>query len=449
MNASRTALRLYSSSYSSRNFYRVSLLPCSQATWIQKKTFTSSSCNMSPLSSGKSSKKTRGWGLLGGFLAGFAGAAGYWYYTYSEDRSKAPIANFPEDTHQFSLLQEPPPTRIVRSVPGFDNEQAIKLTLYQYHPCPFCCKVRAYLDYAGLAYDVVEVNPVSKKELKWSSYRKVPYLIASMEEEGKTRRLQLVDSSLIISTLASFQHTQGKKDGDQLAELLKYYPFVKYHDGDAEKTEIMNKYFLMYGDDVSTHQSKEQQEKERKWRKWADDVLVHMLSPNVYRTWEEALETFHMFSIKGDYESLFSAWEKWMVIHVGAAAMYIIGKRLKKRHGIFGDEREALYQSVNQWLRAIRTQNKGPFMGGEQPDLSDLAVYGLLASIDGTRAFEDLEQNTKIRTWYDKVKAAVETRSGAKYLQIRPPYRQIVVYARPLHDLQSSDVCCTKRNQFM
>lgn len=35
---------------------------------------------------------------------------------------------------------------------------------------------------------------------------------------------------------------------------------------------------------------------ERKWRKWADEVLVHTLSPNVYRTKDEALQAFQWFS---------------------------------------------------------------------------------------------------------------------------------------------------------
>lgn len=35
---------------------------------------------------------------------------------------------------------------------------------------------------------------------------------------------------------------------------------------------------------------------ERKWRLWADDVLVHTLSPNVYRTTTEALQAFNWFS---------------------------------------------------------------------------------------------------------------------------------------------------------
>lgn len=35
---------------------------------------------------------------------------------------------------------------------------------------------------------------------------------------------------------------------------------------------------------------------EREWRKWADETLVHMLSPNVYRTLDEAYKTFNWFS---------------------------------------------------------------------------------------------------------------------------------------------------------
>jgi len=34
---------------------------------------------------------------------------------------------------------------------------------------------------------------------------------------------------------------------------------------------------------------------ERRWRKWSDDVLMHTLSPNIYRTWDESVEAFKMF----------------------------------------------------------------------------------------------------------------------------------------------------------
>lgn len=35
---------------------------------------------------------------------------------------------------------------------------------------------------------------------------------------------------------------------------------------------------------------------EIKWRRWADETLVHTLSPNVYRTTDEALQAFNWFS---------------------------------------------------------------------------------------------------------------------------------------------------------
>ena len=52
------------------------------------------------------------------------------------------------------------------------------LTLYQYQTCPFCCKTRAYLEYYGIAYNVVEVNPLFRREIKFSKYRKVPFIVS-------------------------------------------------------------------------------------------------------------------------------------------------------------------------------------------------------------------------------------------------------------------------------
>ena len=59
----------------------------------------------------------------------------------------------------------------------------LQLTLYQYKTCPFCSKVRAFLDFHALPYQVVEVNPVRRAEIKFSSYRKVPIVMA---QEGES-----------------------------------------------------------------------------------------------------------------------------------------------------------------------------------------------------------------------------------------------------------------------
>jgi hypothetical protein len=49
-----------------------------------------------------------------------------------------------------------------------DNQQQIpSVKLYQYAICPFCNKVKAVLSYAGIDHEVVEVNPLTKAEIKW------------------------------------------------------------------------------------------------------------------------------------------------------------------------------------------------------------------------------------------------------------------------------------------
>ena len=64
------------------------------------------------------------------------------------------------------------------------NPGGIKLTLYQYITCPFCCKARAYLDYYGYSYDIVEVNSISKKQINWSDYKKVPIVAVQVPKPG-------------------------------------------------------------------------------------------------------------------------------------------------------------------------------------------------------------------------------------------------------------------------
>ncbi|KDO63837.1 hypothetical protein CISIN_1g020964mg [Citrus sinensis] len=84
---------------------------------------------------------------------------------------------------QSVYAKEPLPTDLVPK----------EVVLYQYEACPFCNKVKAFLDYYDIPYKVVEVNPINKKEIKWSEYKKVPILMVDGE--------QLVDSSAIIDQL--------------------------------------------------------------------------------------------------------------------------------------------------------------------------------------------------------------------------------------------------------
>ncbi|XP_037632576.1 prostaglandin E synthase 2 [Sebastes umbrosus] len=274
----------------------------------------------------------------------------------------------------------------------------LKLTLYQYKTCPFCSKVRAFLDYSGLPYDIVEVNPVMRQEIKWSAYRKVPILMVNGD-------VQLNDSSVIISSLKTYLFNKEKR----MSDVLRCYPEMKsVNDRGKEVTEYSNKYWVML-DEAETsalYPEKGMQKEEMKWRQWADDWLVHLISPNVYRTSGEALASFDYIVREGK----FGTYEGFFAKYVGAAAMFVIAKRLKSRHNLQDDVRQDLYKAVNDWVAAIGKKRK--FMGGDKPNLADLAVFGVLRVMEGLQAFDDMMANTKVKHWYRRVEMASQNREG-------------------------------------
>jgi len=314
------------------------------------------------------------------------------------------------DSNTYQITEDIPEFPVARSIRNPNDTTKIKFTLYQYQTCPFCCKARAFLDYYGLNYDVIEVNSVTRKQMRWSkTYKKVPVLVAELENGQK---YQLVDSTALISTLFSLLY--DKPEGG-LVSVLNCYPKIlqeKWDGGKFQKPmmEVQNRYFLMYQHSGPNKDTKGIVE-ERKWRKWVDDTLVHALSPNVYRTPSEALQAFEWFNKAGDWEKHFATWERYLVIYVGSAVMWILGKSLKKKYNLKDDVRESLYDDVNFWLKSLRTKGT-PFMGGDKPDLADLAVYGVLSAIEGCDAFQDLLNNTKVAKWYNRVKKACASKEG-------------------------------------
>nr|XP_031831142.1 prostaglandin E synthase 2 [Nomia melanderi] len=350
-------------------------------------------------------KKTVLKASLIGMTVGALTATGYSIYSNIE---KSKTYHLEGTKREIQVLEAKPQVPVSRQIISPTDTSGLKLTLFQYQTCPFCCKVRVFLDYFGLSYDVVEVDPVLRKEISWSSYRKVPILLAKTNSGFQP----LNDSSMIVSLIASHLKDKSQK----IDELIHWYPSIAMHDEhDKLKYDIMNKYFLMYNESLPKNKNFDDIVEERKWRKWADESLVHTLSPNVYRTLDEAFDTFNWFSKVGKWEEYFPAWERFIIINIGATAMWMISKRLKKRHNLKDDVRQSLYDDVNKWLHAIKNRG-GRFMGGERPNLADLAVYGILKSIEGCTAFHDVIDNTKLNTWYSAMMEEVETHSGSKYL---------------------------------
>ncbi|XP_039362975.1 cip1-interacting zinc finger protein isoform X2 [Mauremys reevesii] len=301
-----------------------------------------------------------------------------------------------------------------KSLMHFENFQlpagSLQLTLYQYKTCPFCSKVRAFLDYHGVPYEIVEVNPVMRKEIKFSSYRKVPILLANA---GNT--LQLNDSSVIISAIKTYLVSRKKS----LDEIMSFYPPMKaVNERGKEVTEYGNKYWLMLDEMETQHvyPIKEARVEEMTWRKWADDWLVHLISPNVYRTPREALASFDYIVHEGNFGTV----EGFFAKYVGAVAMFFIGKRLKSRHHLQDNVREDLYKAANDWVKAVGKHR--PFMGGSQPNLADLAVYGVLRVMEGLEAYDDMMTHTKIQPWYLHMEKAIGEAEITNWQLLQPPY---------------------------
>lgn len=194
-------------------------------------------------------KKSPGNGKL--FWFGVAGAFGVVtaYEVYRSVKGKA--AHIAYDEIPLLILDHLPDISISRKIVNANDKTGLDLILFQYQTCPFCCKVRAFLDSKGLSYSVVEVDSVLRQQLKWSQYKKVPILLARAKD-GKY--VQLTDSSVIISILASLLQ-DPKAD---IYELAKFYPTLMYVDDEGKKKqEILNKYFLMHQENGSKALAKE------------------------------------------------------------------------------------------------------------------------------------------------------------------------------------------------
>lgn len=221
------------------------------------------------------------------------------------------------------------------------------ITLYQFAVCPFCLKVRKVLDFKGLDYQIVEVNPMNKKELKEvTDYKKVPVL----------------------------------KDGDQLI---------------TDSNNIIRYLDQKYPDKSVYAKSSTQKEEQQKWLDFVDKELVILLPPNIYRNFKEARQSFGYIT----KQTKFSPIKRAFIRNAGALAMTIVAKKKTKEYKI-DDPRKTLAAKLGKW--ADELQDK-PFRGGDQPDVTDLACAGVLDSVKSLPVWEFISQNPKIGAWHKRV----------------------------------------------
>lgn len=83
------------------------------------------------------------------------------------------------------------------------------------------------------------------------------------------------------------------------------------------------------------------------------------------------------------------------MVYAGAAAMFGISKRLKKRYDLSDDVRWHIYNACDRWTEEVNMKNT-KFHGGKIPNLADISVFGILNSMEGCQAFSDCMKNTNI-----------------------------------------------------
>eukprot|EP00606_Chrysophyceae_sp_TOSAG23-5_P000995 GSChrysophyteH2.ASY1.ANO1.1485.1 assembled CDS len=234
----------------------------------------------------------------------------------------------------------------------FGKKSIPEITVYQYKICPFCNRVKAYLDFLNIPYTVVEVNPLTKGEIKFSKdYKKVPLVTI-----GNT---QVNDSSPIL------EHITINLVATENADKVGFFP-----------------------------------EDTQKWSDWSEKRLAVMLYPNITRSLGESWECFR-------YTSDVLEWNPLTRIGTrvaGAAAMTLANGKIKKKYDIV-DERAELDNTLQEWISAVESSSsQGPFLHGAQVTLPDLMVYGVLRSIEGLSTWKEImDNNPKLRTWYNEV----------------------------------------------
>jgi len=254
-------------------------------------------------------------------------------------------------------------TRCASTIAAEKEEPLPELKLFMYSVCPFCNKLKAFMDYHRLSYEVVEVNPMNKNELKFSEYKKVPVVLMDSE--------QLNDSSVIIQRLGE---VLAKREGAQLTAI---------------------------GDNATPGGASP--EKLQELSVWAEKNLVPALTCSIYRTPSESMQAMqYIISHPG-----FSWYQKMLNQYIGGALMYVVSKRIKKKNNIV-DERQAVYQAISTWLAEVGERE---FLGGSAPCRVDLEVFGYLRAIQDMDTFSDSLKNTKLAGWYrameDQVPAPV------------------------------------------
>jgi microsomal prostaglandin-E synthase 2 len=235
--------------------------------------------------------------------------------------------------------------------------------LYQYRICPFSNIAKTVLTYQQIPFQSIEVNPLTKAELKFSSdYRKVP----------------------IVTSPQSQEQWNGTE------EILKRF-------SGSEDSSFGNSQSSM------------------RWQDFARDKLAPLLYPNLCNTLSSSFRAFEYVHSTPS----FSMAQKYSIQYIGSLAMYFAAGKIKKKYGL-DDVRVALDEALVELESGLKESaassslSKTRFLNhSESPHLGDLAVFGVLKGLEGLPILEDILQDDRyptIRDWFSAMNGQIESK---------------------------------------
>lgn len=184
----------------------------------------------------------------------------------------------------------------VRCLSSASTSAPPDLILFQYMICPFCNISKALLSYSNTPYQIKEVNPLTKAQIKSlpTEYKKVP--IALINEQ-------------------QFNGSEAINE-----ELLKQ-PSILHN--------ITTKQERNSGDDNNFSVSDfSESENAKKWQNFARNELAPVLYPNICSSLSDSFKAFDY--VKGlDSKDGFSPVQKVLIRSLGSLAMYFAASKIK------------------------------------------------------------------------------------------------------------------------
>ena len=161
-------------------------------------------------------------------------------------------------------------------------------------------------------------------------------------------------------------------------------------------------------------------------RKFIEDKLLHTVAPNIYPNYTEARQNCYFYMDQS--ERYRNTWVGSGIAEASAALMVPIAGRIMKKYADFEGQtpREYLYRlEYNTEIPLFKTfifsaadkftKRKGDnrFLGGDYPNTADIEGYGVLCTILGTPAMDDLAFAKPVfYQWFLSVQQHVQTHQG-------------------------------------